>query len=207
VLWKDRWAALLARSPTTHQRGPVQRRALGFHQCISLFPWVFWATDRVAHGAGGGAAIGIALALLVVSGYRALCCSGPLWFWRVGCVLLATECAIRAARRQFLRGLALPWGQACCLSAGLLAAHRRPSEVLRAARPTRRRGVGNSLVFPDLLICFRNSTLLIPTARPLTCRCAGSTSGFLAFALAFWLCLHRPIGVRRPGVGWWLRCS
>ncbi len=196
VLWKDRWAALLAAIAYNFTSARLcNAEHLDFINAFSLFPWVFWATDRVAHGARwAGPLLGIALALLVVSGYPGIVLLSPLWFGAWAAWLLATECADRAARRQFLRGLALALGTGVLLSAGYwlpIAAHL---EVFARSTPLPADGaLGNSLVFPDLLhLVFGTSTLLIPDGAAADMSMRGLYFGILAFALALLACLHRP---------------
>jgi hypothetical protein len=196
VLWKDRWAALLAAIAYNFSSARLcNAEHLDFINAFSLFPWVFWATDRVAHGARwAGPLLGIALALLVVSGYPGIVLLSPLWFGAWAAWLLATECADRAARRQFLRGLALALGTGVLLSAGYwlpIAAHL---EVFARSTPLPADGaLGNSLVFTDLLhLVFGTSTILAPQNAVADMSMRGLYFGILAFALALLACMHRP---------------
>jgi hypothetical protein len=195
VLWKNRWAALLAAIAYNFTSARLcNAEHMDFINAFSIFPWVFWATERVAQGVRyARPLLGIALAMLVVSGYPGVVLLSPLWFGAWAVWLLVTECPDGAARRQFLWGLALALGTGVLLSAGYwlpIAAHL---EVFARSTPlTVDSALAQSLILPDLLhLVFGAPTTLVPEGAPADISMRGLYFGILAFALALLACLHR----------------
>ena len=195
VLWKDRWAALLAAIAYNFTSARLcNAEHMDFINAFSIFPWVFWATERVAQGVRyARPSLGIALALLVVSGYPGVVLLSPLWFGAWAVWLLVTECPDWAARRRFLWGLALAVGTGVLLAAGYwlpIAAHL---DVFARSTPLTVDGaLAQSLILPDLLhLVFGAPTTLVPEGAPADISMRGLYFGILAFALALVACLHR----------------
>lgn len=196
VLWKNRWAALLAAIAYNFTSARLcNAEHLDFVNAFSIFPWVFWATERVLRGARWARPLlGVMLALLVVSGYPGIVLLSPLWFGAWAAWLLATECSDWAARRQFLKGLALALGTGVLLSAGYwlpIAAHL--GVFARSTPLATDTALANSLSFSDLLhLIFGASTTLVPDGAPADMSMRGLYFGILAFALALVACMHGP---------------
>jgi len=195
VLWKDRWAALLAAIAYNFTSARLcNAEHMDFINAFSIFPWVFWATERVAQGVRyARPLLGIALALLVVSGYPGVVLLSPLWFGAWAVWLLAAECPDWAARRQFVWGLALAMGTGVLLAAGYwlpIAAHL--DTFARSTPLTVDSALAQSLILPDLLhLVFGAPTTLVPEGAPADISMRGLYFGILAFALALVACLHR----------------
>ena len=196
VLWKDRWAALLAAIAFNFTSARLcNAEHLDFVNAFSIFPWVFWATERIVRGARWARPLlGVALALLVVSGYPGVVLLSPLWFGAWAAYLLATECSDSASRRQFLKGLALALGTGVLLSAGYwlpIAAHL--GVFARSTPLATDTALANSLSFSDLLhLIFGASTTLVPDGAAADMSMRGLYFGILAFALALVACLRGP---------------
>jgi hypothetical protein len=195
VLWKDRWAALLAAIAYNFTSARLcNAEHMDFINAFSIFPWVFWATERVAQGIRyARPLLGIALALLVVSGYPGVVLLSPLWFGAWAAWLLVTECPDRAARRQFLWGLALALGTGVLLSAGYWLPIAVHLDVFARSTPlTVDSALAQSLILPDLLhLVFGAPATLVPEGAPADVSMRGLYFGILAFALALVACLHR----------------
>ena len=195
-LWKNRWAALLAAIAYNFTSARLcNAEHMDFINVFSIFPWVFWATERVAQGVRyARPLLGIVLALLVVTGYPGVVLTSPLWFGAWAAWLLATECADGAARRRFVGGLALALGTAVLLSAGYWLPIATHLEVFARGTPLNADdALAQSLILPDLLhLVFGASTTLVPDGAPADMSMRGLYFGILAFALALLACLHRP---------------
>ena len=195
VLWKNRWAALLAAIAYNFTSARLcNAEHMDFINAFSIFPWVFWATERVAQGIRWSRPVlGVALALLVVSGYPGVVLLSPLWFGAWAVWLLAEHCADWAARRQFLKGVGLALGMAVLLSAGYWLPIGKHLQVFARSEPlTVDAALAQSLIFPDLLhLVFGASTMVIPDGAPADISMRGLYFGILAFALALLACLHR----------------
>ena len=195
VLWKDRWAALLAAIAYNFTSARLcNAEHMDFINAFSIFPWVFWATERVAQGVRyARPLLGIALALLVVSGYPGVVLLSPLWFGAWAAWLLVTECPDWAARRRFLWGLALAVGTGVLLAAGYWLPIAVHLDVFARSTPlTVDSALAQSLILPDLLhLVFGAPTTLAPEGAPADISMRGLYFGILAFALALLACLHR----------------
>ena len=195
-LWKNRWAALFAAMAFNFTSARLcNAEHMDIINAFSIFPWVFWSMERIAHGARWAKPLlGIVLSMLVVTGYPGVVLLSPLWFGAWAVWLWVTECADGADRRRYLWGLVLAMGTGVLLSTGYwlpIAAYSR--FFTRGAPMSVDGALAQSLILPDLLhIIFGASTSLIPDGAPADISMRGLYFGILAFALALLACLHRP---------------
>jgi hypothetical protein len=194
-LWEDRWAALLAAIAYNFTSARLcNAEHLDIVNAFSIFPWVFWAIHRTAHGAREARPVlAIALALLVVSGYPGVVLLSPLWFGGWALWLLAKECPDPFVRRRFLRDLGIGVGVGVVLAAGYwlpIAVYR--DTFSRGATFTTDAALAAGLSIQDLThLVFGSTTGLQPDGSVVDLSMRGLYFGILSLALALLACLGR----------------
>lgn len=119
-LWQKRSAALVAAIAYNFTSARLcNAEHMDIVAAFSLFPWVFWSMRRLADGrAWAMPTFGIAVGVLVVSGYPGVVLLSPLWFGSWAVWLFATECTDRLSRKTFAFRLGLGLLLALGISSG-----------------------------------------------------------------------------------------
>jgi len=206
TLWTKRSAALLSAIAFNFTSARLcNAEHMDIVTAFSIFPWIFWAMGQLAHGKRwAGPVLGVALGLLVVSGYPGVVLLSPLWFAGWAVWLLSTSCADRASRQTFLVRMGLSLALGVGIASGYcLSIVSNISTFSRGEPLSTDASLIQGLVPADLWHLLFGASTVLPTAgASADISMRGLYFGIVALVLAFYAVLanRKPI-VTFLGIG------
>jgi len=206
TLWRKRAAALLSAIAFNFTSARLcNAEHMDIVTAFSLFPWIFWGMRRLADGDRWAAPLlGMALGLLVVSGYPGVVLLSPLWFGGWAGWLLSTSCADRASRMAFLARMGLSLALGVGISAGYCLSIAGSINTFSRGEPlSTEASLIQGLVPADLWhLIFGASTVLPAAGAAADISMRGLYFGIVALVLAFYAVLanRKPV-VTFLGIG------
>jgi len=193
TLWRKRSAALLSAIAFNFTSARLcNAEHMDIVTAFSLFPWIFWAMRQVADGKRWAAPVlGMALGLLVVSGYPGVVLLSPLWFGGWAGWLRWTSCADRASRKAFIARMGLSLALGVGISSGYCLSIASSISTFSRGEPlSTDASLIQGLVPADLWhLLFGVSTALPTAGAAADISMRGLYFGIVALVLAFYAVL------------------